>query len=107
MYTDSILYGQNVTLVSDSISANKDEHGRLLRYVYLENGELFNLKIIQDGYAYSYTKYPFIYIDEFKQSEKQARKNEIGLWSDINFKNISDSLKIFYNSIKWIKLNGL
>lgn len=98
MYTDSILYGQNVTLVSDSINANKDEHGRLLRYVYLENGEFFNLKIIQDGYAYAYTKYPFIFMEEFKQAEKEARGNEIGLWKNEDFKDINDSLKIFHNS---------
>lgn len=57
-YTEKLLLNQKVTLVADSTNSDTDRYGRLLRYAYLEDGTFFNLKIIQDGYAYAYTKYP-------------------------------------------------
>lgn len=84
-YSDSILFGKYVKLVSDSTNSNRDRYSRLLRYVYLENGEMFNLKIIQDGYAYAYTKYPFIHIEKFRKAEHDARENNLGLWGNIDF----------------------
>jgi len=61
---------------------NRDTYDRLLRYVYVD--DLFvNAEMIKQGYAYAYTKYPFDaqLMEEFKQYEKEARKNEVGLWS--------------------------
>ncbi len=61
---------------------NRDSYDRLLRYVYV--GDLFvNAEMIKQGYAYAYTKYPFDskLMEEFKQYENEARKNEVGLWS--------------------------
>lgn len=85
MYADSILYGKEVTLIRDSTNSDRDKYNRLLRYAYLESGEMFNLKIIQDGYAFAYTKYPFIYMEEFRKAEREARENERGLWGNIDF----------------------
>lgn len=82
---EDILLNKKVMLVVDSTNANNDRYGRLLRYAYLEDGTLFNLKIIQDGFAYAYTKYPVIFMEEFIQAEKDARENNRGLWGDDNF----------------------
>jgi len=87
-YTEKILLGQKVLLVVDSTNSDKDRYGRLLRYAYLEDGTLFNLKIIQDGYAYAYTKYPVIYMEEFFQAQKEARENNRGLWGDLDFEEM-------------------
>jgi len=84
-YTENILMGKKVLLVPDETNSDKDRYGRLLRYAYLEDGTFFNLKIIQDGYAYAYTKFPIIYIDEFIQAQKEARENNRGLWGDSDF----------------------
>ncbi len=65
LYADSILYGQLVRLEQDSTNQNRDRYNRLLRYAYFQDTILFNLKIIQDGYAYAYIKYPFIYMEDF------------------------------------------
>lgn len=77
-----ILIGKSITLESDSTQGERDEYGRLLRYVFLDSLS-FNKFMIKDGYAYEYTfKGNFYrYQSEFIQAEKEARKNKMGLWS--------------------------
>ncbi len=87
-YSDSLLFGKYVKLIADSTNSDRDKYKRLLRYAYLENGELFNLKIIQDGYAYAYTRFPIIYLEQFREAEKEARENKRGLWGDIDFQEM-------------------
>lgn len=58
----------------------KDSYGRLLAYVYLEDGTFLNAEIIKQGYGYAYTNYPFRYLKEFRSYEKQAREGKQGLW---------------------------
>ena len=60
--------------MSDSTNDNKDKYCRLLRNCYLEDGTLFNLKIIQDGKAYAYTRIPIIYKDEFLEHKVRRWK---------------------------------
>lgn len=84
-YTENLLLNKKVYLIPDSTNSDKDRYGRLLRYCYLEDGTFFNLKIIQDGYAYAYTKYPVIYLEEFIQAQREARESNRGLWSNTDF----------------------
>lgn len=83
-YTKNNLLNQTVTLESDPVAGNKDMYGRLLRHVFLENGTNYNHKLIADGYAYEYTykSQLYRYRDDFKQAQKDARENKLGLWSD-------------------------
>ena len=46
---------------------DRDKYGRLLAYVYLMNGTFLNAKIIKQGYGSAYTRFPFKYLDEFRQ----------------------------------------
>lgn len=59
-----------------------DFYGRLLSYVFMENGELFNRKIIFDGFAYYYNKYSFRreYMDLFREAQESAIKRRAGFW---------------------------
>jgi micrococcal nuclease len=87
-YTRLELEGKTVTLKPDSTNDDKDVYGRLLRYVYLEDGTLFNHKIIKEGYAYAFTRYPFIHMEDFRLAEREAREERIGLWRDKDFKDL-------------------
>jgi micrococcal nuclease len=58
----------------------RDRYGRLPAYVYLPNGTFLNAELIRQGYGHAYTKYPFKYMDEFKQLEREARESGKGLW---------------------------
>ena len=78
-----ILTDKSFKLESDDVVGQRDKYGRLLRYIFLEDGTNFNELMIFEGYAYEYTyDLPYKYQDEFKQAEKNARESKVGLWVD-------------------------
>jgi len=60
----------------------QDIYGRTLAYVYLEDGTHLNAEIVKQGFGFAYTKYPFKYLEEFREFEKEARENKTGLWAN-------------------------
>jgi micrococcal nuclease len=77
-----LLDGQTVRLESDPSQGERDKYDRLLRYVWLPDGRLFNLEMVAQGYAYEYTyETPYKYQAEFKQAEQAARDSQAGLWA--------------------------
>lgn len=86
-YATTLAKGKTAILKNDTKNANRDKYGRLLRYVYITDSkgaikESLNARLIKDGYAYAYTRFPFVYKDQFKSYEKTAREKKRGLWSD-------------------------
>ena len=78
-FTGKLVEGKKVRLEFDW--QERDKYGRLLAYVYLLEGNLFlNAEIIKQGYGFAYTKYPFKYLEEFKEYEREARSKAVGLW---------------------------
>lgn len=83
-YTKSLIEGKQVILEFDV--SQKDQYGRLLAYVYLENGEMLNKVLLEKGYAQVATYPPNVkYVEEFKEIQKQARENKVGFWSQNAF----------------------
>lgn len=81
-YMKQLLSGKKVRLEADTTQQERDRYGRLLRYIFLENGLLVNQVLIRDGYAYEYTyDLPYQYQSEFKKAETDARNAGRGLWS--------------------------
>lgn len=74
--------GSHVRLAADSESSNRDRYNRLLRYVYLPDGTLFNEKLIADGYGFYYPYFPFTKSAEFAAAQKQAQAATKGLWGN-------------------------
>ncbi len=71
--------GQEVSLEYDW--EKKDKYGRTLAYIYRKSDGLFiNAEIIKQGYGFAYTRFPFKYLDEFRQYEQNAREKYLGLW---------------------------
>lgn len=93
-YAVRLINNKKVTLKVDPESDSKDKYGRLLRYVYLDDGTLVNLKIVEDGYANAYRKFKLSKQKEFIEAEKNARDNKKGLWGDI------DGMQYFENRDK-------
>lgn len=79
-----LLYGKTVTLINDPTQGDRDTYKRLLRYAFLEDGTNVNEYMITEGYAHEYTyqSKPYIYQNEFKAAERNARENKKGLWAD-------------------------
>jgi micrococcal nuclease len=80
-FTRRLVAGRVVLLEGDADGLDRDRYGRLLRYVYLEDGTLVNAEIIKQGYGHAYVKFPFTRMEEFRVYERQARERGLGLWS--------------------------
>lgn len=77
-----LLSGKMVTLESDPTQTDRDIYGRLLRYVFLQDGTDFGKYMIASGYAYEYTyKTPYKYQSAYKSAQANAKANNLGLWS--------------------------
>lgn len=78
-----MLTDKRVRLEADITQSDRDNYGRLLRYVFLEDNTFFNKVMIRDGYAheYTYNSNPYQYQADFLALENEARINERGLWS--------------------------
>lgn len=73
---------KSVRLEDDPSQGDRDKYGRLLRYVYTEDGKNIAYYMIKEGYAHEYTySKPYKYQAEFRQAESYARENLLGLWS--------------------------
>jgi len=83
------LSNQSVKLEFDE---NKiDKYGRVLAYIYLDD-EMINERILEEGYGYAYTRFPFKYFDEFVALEMEAREAGIGLWQNLKVANLIDEI---------------
>ncbi len=81
-FTKSLLEDKLVRLEADPTQGNRDTYGRLLRYVFLEDGTLVNKEIITQGYGHEYTYLvPYKYQAEFVSAELSAQKEQRGLWA--------------------------
>ena len=80
-FTRHLVEGERVRLEFDV--QKRDKYGRLLAYVYLEDGTFVNAKIMEEGYAQVMTIPPNIkYADLFLKLQQDARKNGKGLWKN-------------------------
>lgn len=60
---------------------HRDKYGRLLAYVYLPNGDMFNALLMKEGYAQVLTVPPNVkHQDLFLKLQREARENNRGLW---------------------------
>ncbi|MDY0097439.1 MAG: thermonuclease family protein [Candidatus Dojkabacteria bacterium] len=79
-----LLEGKEITLEFDNSQGDVDNYGRILAYVYMEDGRMFNEVMILEGYAHEYTyNTPYKYQNEFKIAENNARESKLGLWGPI------------------------
>jgi len=93
-YTRKLLEGKKVLLEPDKTQDDKDKYGRLLRYVYLDDGTFVNKKIVAEGYAVAFRRFKVSKEKELIEAEEDARKEKKGLWGDI------EGLKYMENSNK-------
>jgi len=83
-FTRDAVDGKTIRLVMDTVNAkhrHKDRYGRTLAYAYLPDGKMLNAELIRQGYARAYTRFSFRYLVEFRQLERQARTQSMGIWS--------------------------
>jgi len=80
----ALVAGRTVVLEKDVSEA--DQHGRLLRYVWLTDGvtwTLVNLELIKEGFASVATNLPDVkYVGLYLAAERKAQANGAGLWRE-------------------------
>ncbi|MCI5108832.1 MAG: thermonuclease family protein [Candidatus Pacebacteria bacterium] len=74
---------RDVRLEINEINRDKDDYGRLLRYVYVDN-ELVNQKLLEVGAAKYLSYFPITKSESFKEAEIRARNKALGIWSACN-----------------------
>lgn len=74
-----LVEGKQVVLVRDT--SDRDDFGRLLRYVYVDGIDVSGA-LIRDGFGYVYSKKPdTAHLQEYGKLEREARARGAGLWS--------------------------
>ena len=78
-----VVGGKIVKLEYDESQSTRDTYGRLLAYVYLEDGQMINRKMVAEGYAYEYTYMtPYRYQKDFRDLQRLAQTSKRGLWAE-------------------------
>lgn len=79
-YAFTRLYQAQVELLPGP--ETRDSYGRLLAFVRLAGGEIFNVTLVREGYAFAFLKFPFdeALRKELKAAETEARQAGRGLW---------------------------
>lgn len=81
-FTKNLIGGNTVRLEADPLSANRDRYNRLLRYVYLPDGQLAQADIIRQGYGFAFVSFPFTKSEEFLNYQREAKEHNRGLWAN-------------------------
>ena len=77
-----LLDGTIVYLEQDTSQGDYDKYNRLLSYIWMSDGRLFNQVMIAEGYAFEYTyNLPYNYQTQFKSAQRNAQDKQLGLWS--------------------------
>jgi endonuclease YncB( thermonuclease family) len=95
-YNMDLVRGETVILVRDV--SDTDQYGRLLRYIYLPDGTFVNAELIRNGMARLVTFPPdTAQTDYFRSLETQARRDGVGMWSDMEQAGVCDCDRNLYD----------
>ncbi len=80
--TTELLKNRHVRLEYDGTQSNRDVYGRLLRFVFRDDGLFINKTLVEEGFAFEYTygSNPYVYQEDFIEAQRLAREQERGLW---------------------------
>ncbi len=78
----ALLDGRRVYLATDPAADTRDRYGRLLAYVWRDDGLFVNLAMLSDGFANEYTfDRPYHHRARFRAAAREARAAGRGLWA--------------------------
>jgi micrococcal nuclease len=79
-FARQLLDGQQVRLILEPHD-QRDKYGRLLAYVQLPDGTLFNERLLAAGLARYEDRFSHRHMQRFAMLELQARNEKVGLWN--------------------------
>lgn len=63
--------------------APRGKYGRMLAYIFMPNKQMFNARMVREGYALAMRRYPHVYMSRFIALENQAKQGRQGMWADM------------------------
>lgn len=79
-YNSRLVNNKRIKLEFDQ--EKRDRHGRLLAYVFLEDGEMVNALLLRQGFAHVLVKRPNLkYFSLLLNEQRLAMKEKRGVWS--------------------------
>jgi micrococcal nuclease len=61
----------------------RDKYGRLLAYVWTQNGKMANAEMLRDGYAVLFTFPPNVkHVEVLRAAQKGARVKKLVIWGE-------------------------
>jgi len=82
-FAELYLDGETVRLAGDA--EPRDRYGRMLAYVWLEDGTFWNALLVAEGYAQQLTIPPNVTYERlFRRLAAEARREDRGLWAQEN-----------------------
>lgn len=81
-YIKNLIGTKSVRLEADPKNSDRDKYDRLLRYVFTEDNVFVNQAMIEGGYGFAYTSFPFSKSVAFEQTQAAAAQQKKGLWGN-------------------------
>ena len=61
----------------------RDKYGRILAYIWIQDGRMLNEEMLKNGFAVLFTCPPNVkYVVRFRAAQDKARDNKIGIWGE-------------------------
>ena len=80
-FTEDTINETEVVMTYEGDEPEWDKYDRLLAYIWLPDGTLFNKLLIEEGYARYYPWFTFKFEEDFKEAEREAKLARRGMWS--------------------------
>lgn len=93
-FTESYLKDAYVYLVKDKFNTDEDTTGKISRYVYLDDGSMFNKTILLYGYGFVNPEEKNSFRDwkNFLSTMLYIRSYYLGLWINPNFRKLQPKI---------------
>ena len=80
-FNHQLIFSKRIRLEFDQ--ERHDQYGRLLAYVFLENGSFVNAQLLQNGFAYYLYRMPNVkYKNLLLKSQQDAMNAKMGIWQN-------------------------
>lgn len=83
-FTRRAAEGRRVTILLDTVSAERDRYGRLLAYVLLPDGRVLNEELIRNGFGYADLRFEHGRFDDYVSLMDAGIAQKAGLWREVS-----------------------
>jgi len=82
-YVESLVAGANSKISLEYDIERRDKYGRILAYIWIQDGRMLNEEMLKNGFAVLFTCPPNVkHVLRFRAAQEKARDNKIGIWGE-------------------------